>query len=98
MKALPPWRLLLRGAREREGRSAAALWLQLATVAGDGTPRVRTVVFRGWADDAVLDLLTDGERRQFESLVAQFKALREVVQHRLNLPVIPLTTSLLEAP
>jgi pyridoxamine 5'-phosphate oxidase len=60
LTALPPWRPLLRGAREREGRSPAARWLQLATVAPDGTPRVRTLVFRGWADDAALDLFTDG--------------------------------------
>ena len=60
MTTLPPWRPLLRGAREREGRSPAARWLQLATVAPDGTPRVRTLVFRGWADGAALDLLTDG--------------------------------------
>lgn len=57
---LPPWRPLLRGARQREGRSPQARWLQLATVAGDGTPRVRTLVFRGWAAAARLDLLTDG--------------------------------------
>ena len=35
-------------------------WLQLATVASDGTPRVRTLVFRGWGGPAALDLLTDG--------------------------------------
>lgn len=57
---LPPWRPLLRGARQREGRSPAARWLQLATVAADGTPRVRTLVFRGWAGPATLELLTDG--------------------------------------
>ncbi len=51
---------MLRAAREREGRSPSARWLQLATVAADGTPRVRTLVFRGWADAAALDLLTDG--------------------------------------
>jgi pyridoxamine 5'-phosphate oxidase len=34
--------------------------VQLATVAPDGTPRVRTLVFRGWADGSALDLLTDG--------------------------------------
>lgn len=60
MTTLPPWRPLLRAAREREGRSPAARWLQLATVAPDGSPRVRTLVFRGWADGAALDLLTDG--------------------------------------
>ena len=58
---LPPWRPLLRGAREREGkRSPQNRWLQLATVAADGTPRVRTLVFRGWVGGAALELLTDG--------------------------------------
>ena len=47
---LPDWRVLLRGARQREGRSPGARWLQLASVGTDGTPRVRTLVFRGWAD------------------------------------------------
>ncbi|MEB3334352.1 MAG: pyridoxamine 5'-phosphate oxidase [Cyanobacteriota bacterium] len=59
--SLPPWRALLRGAREREGKRAPqARWLQLATVATDGTPRVRTLVFRGWAGPSELELLTDG--------------------------------------
>ncbi|WP_216915602.1 MULTISPECIES: pyridoxamine 5'-phosphate oxidase family protein [unclassified Synechococcus] len=56
---LPPWRPLLRGALERQGRSPQARWLQLASVAADGTPRVRTLVFRCWAGAASLDLLTD---------------------------------------
>ncbi len=56
---LPPWRALLRGALERQGRSPQARWLQLASVAADGTPRVRTLVFRCWAGAASLDLLTD---------------------------------------
>ena len=48
-EVLPPWRPLLRGARQREGRSPQARWLQLATLGCDGAPRVRTLVFRGWA-------------------------------------------------
>ena len=71
MTALPPWRLLLRGAREREGRSANSRWLQLATVAGDGSPRVRTLVFRAWADGAVLDLLTDDRSAKHAELQQQ---------------------------
>ncbi len=71
LNPLPPWRPLLRGAREREGRSPAARWLQLATVAGDGTPRVRTLVFRGWAGAAALDLLTDGRSAKATELAAQ---------------------------
>jgi pyridoxamine 5'-phosphate oxidase len=69
--ALPPWRPLLRGAREREGRSPAARWLQLATVAADGTPRLRTLVFRGWAGDAALDLLTDARSEKAAELARQ---------------------------
>jgi pyridoxamine 5'-phosphate oxidase len=68
---LPPWRQLLRGAREREGRSPQARWLQLATVAADGTPRVRTLVFRGWALPASLDLLTDGRSAKPAELAGQ---------------------------
>ncbi|MEB3264559.1 MAG: pyridoxamine 5'-phosphate oxidase family protein [Synechococcus sp.] len=68
---LPPWRALLRGARQREGRSPQARWLQLATVAPDGTPRVRTLVFRGWAGAAALDLLTDGRSAKRAELEAQ---------------------------
>ena len=70
-EALPPWRPLLRSAREREGRSPQARWLQLATVAADGGPRVRTLVFRGWAGPAALDLLTDGRSAKPAELVRQ---------------------------
>ena len=70
-EALPSWRPLLRGAREREGRSPQARWLQLATVAGDGTPRVRTLVFRGWAGSTTLDLLTDGRSAKPAELAQQ---------------------------
>jgi pyridoxamine 5'-phosphate oxidase len=69
--ALPPWRPWLRGACEREGRSPAARWLQLATVAADGTPRLRTLVFRGWAGDATLDLLSDARSAKAAELAHQ---------------------------
>ena len=68
---LPPWRPLLRGAREREGRAPQARWLQLATVALDGTPRVRTLVFRGWSGPSSLDLLTDGRSAKADQLAGQ---------------------------
>ena len=68
---LPPWRVLLKGARQREGRSPHARWLQLATIAADGTPRVRTLVFRGWAGAAALDLLTDGRSAKATELRQQ---------------------------
>jgi pyridoxamine 5'-phosphate oxidase len=68
---LPPWRPLLRAAREREGRAPTARWLQLATVAADGSPRVRTLVFRGWAGPASLDLLTDSRSEKAAELERQ---------------------------
>ena len=58
-EAIPPWRPLLRAAMQREGRSVAARWVQLATTGRDGTPRVRTLVFRGWAGAAQLELFSD---------------------------------------
>jgi pyridoxamine 5'-phosphate oxidase len=70
-ETLPPWRPLLRGAREREGRAPQARWLQLASVAGDGSPRVRTLVFRGWAGATALDLLSDGRSAKAAELAAQ---------------------------
>ena len=68
---LPPWRPLLRAARQREGRGPQARWLQLATVAADGSPRLRTLVFRGWAGPASLDLLTDGRSSKARQLQAE---------------------------
>ena len=69
--ALPPWRPLLRAARQREGRAPQARWLQLASVAADGSPRVRTLVFRGWAGPAQLDLLTDGRSAKASELARE---------------------------
>ena len=68
---LPPWRPLIRAAQQREGRSPAARWLQLATVALDGTPRVRTLVFRGWGGPDQLDLLTDARSSKAPELEQQ---------------------------
>ena len=68
---LPPWRSLLRGARQREGRSPGATWLQLATTAEDGTPRVRTLVFRGWSSRGELELLTDVRSEKPSQLLSQ---------------------------
>lgn len=47
-----------------------ARWLQLATVTADGTPRVRTLVFRGWGAASHLDLLTDGRSAKRTELQA----------------------------
>ena len=69
--SLPPWRSLLRSARQREGRSPGATWLQLGTTAEDGTPRVRTLVFRGWSPRGDLELLTDLRSEKSSQLLSQ---------------------------
>ncbi len=43
-------------------------WLQLATIAEDGSPRVRTLVFRGWFDGTTLELLTDRRSAKWSEL------------------------------
>ena len=74
LMTLPAWRPLLKGAQHREGRSPSARWLQLATVADDGTPRVRTLVFRGWKDDDQLLLFSDGRSSKILDLTHQPQA------------------------
>ena len=65
---LPAWRPLLKAARQRESRSSGARWLQFSTVARDGTPRVRTLVFRNWVTDHEFDLYSDKRSEKFDEL------------------------------
>ena len=67
-KAIPPWRPLLRAAMQREGRSVAARWVQLATTGRDGAPRVRTLVFRGWTGTEQLELFSDQRSEKVKEL------------------------------
>ena len=67
----PVWRQRLRAAQQREGRSPSARWLQLASVALDGTARVRTLVFRGWTGDRQLNLYTDQRSAKCDELNLQ---------------------------
>ena len=67
-EAIPPWRPLLRAALQREGRSVAARWVQLATTGRDGTPRVRTLVVRGWAGGNQLELFSDQRSEKVKEL------------------------------
>lgn len=56
-----PWIAALRQALKRNRRDAHNRYLQLATVRPDGTPAVRTLVFRGLCEASMrLDMVTDG--------------------------------------
>ena len=65
---LPPWRSLLKAARQKGKRCPETRWLQLATVARDGTPRIRTLVFRNWVTDNQFDLFSDERSDKFHEL------------------------------
>ena len=65
---LPPWRSVLKAAQRREGRSPSVRWLQLATVAKNGQPRVRTLVFRAWTESNQLELFTDTRSEKIQDL------------------------------
>ena len=67
--SLPPWRPLLSAARRREGRAPGDRWLQLATLALDGSPRVRTLVFRDWSGESEMDLLSDARSEKCLEIV-----------------------------
>ena len=56
---MPPWFPELISIQENEGNSKSSRWLQLATLGIDNTPRVRTVVFRGWSEEFEMILFTD---------------------------------------
>tara|TARA_B100001250_G_scaffold42046_1_gene33247 strand:- start:308 stop:463 length:156 start_codon:yes stop_codon:yes gene_type:complete len=46
---MPPWLSHISSAQEKESKFDSSRWIQLATIGIDNTPRVRTVVFRGWS-------------------------------------------------
>ena len=65
---LPAWRSLLKAARQKERQDSGARWLQLSTVARDGTPRIRTLVFRNWVTGNQFDLFSDQRSDKFDEL------------------------------
>ena len=71
---IPIWRQRLRAAQKREGAVAQARWVQLATVSQNGSPRVRTLVFRGWIDETQLELFSDARSDKFSELNHQPEA------------------------
>ena len=56
---MPTWFSLINYYQEKESEMNSSRWLQMATVCPDNTPRVRTVVFRGWTDSFEMIIFTD---------------------------------------
>ena len=64
---LAPWRTALARALHRNRSRAYCRYLQLATVNVDGKPSNRTVVFRGFADEA-LQMVTDARSEKVQQI------------------------------
>lgn len=67
----PAWHERLKKSIAKNKRDAHNRYFQLATVAGDGTPRVRMVVFRGFSDDGLsLSIITDTRSQKISELAS----------------------------
>ena len=65
----PAWHERLKKSIAKNKRDAHNRYFQLATVAEDGTPRVRMVVFRGFSDDGLsLSIITDARSQKVSEL------------------------------
>ncbi len=56
---MPPWLFPIITAERKESSLDSSKWVQLATIGVDNTPRVRTVVFRGWSESYEMQIYTD---------------------------------------
>ena len=65
---IPPWFSHISSAQRKQSKHEKSLWIQLATVGIDNTPRVRTVVFRGWSGNYELQLFTDKRSQKIYEL------------------------------
>ena len=65
---MPPWISQIFALQKKESKSGKSRWVQLATIGLDNTPRVRTVVFRGWSDNYDMQIFTDKRSEKFYEL------------------------------
>jgi len=72
---IAPWRSLLAGALHRNRSLVYARYFQLATIAPDGRPANRTVVFRGFLDPGDrLQIITDARSEKIDQIAADPRA------------------------
>lgn len=67
-KNMPIWMQNLIAIQKRESKSFASKWIQLSTIGFDNSPRVRTVVFRGWSRNYEMEILTDKRSEKYKEL------------------------------
>tara|TARA_B100000579_G_scaffold241498_1_gene197987 strand:+ start:67 stop:606 length:540 start_codon:yes stop_codon:yes gene_type:complete len=65
---MPPWLSIIKYYQKTESDQHSSSFVQLATVSKDNTPRVRTVVLRGWTNTYQLIILTDKRSEKYSEL------------------------------
>ncbi len=65
---MPPWLSFISAAQRKNAKHHSSRWLQLSTIGIDNTPRVRTVVFRGWSDAYEMKIFTDKRSQKYNEL------------------------------
>ena len=65
---IPIWFQNLTTVQKKESKSIASRWVQFSTIGLDNSPRVRTVVFRGWSKNYEMNILTDQRSEKFKEL------------------------------
>lgn len=70
---MPPWLKNVISFQQKELKRNDSNWVQLATLGLDQTPRVRTVVFRGWSDLSEMEILTDKRSQKYYELESNNK-------------------------
>ncbi len=65
---MPPWLSTVNSVHRKESIFDSSRFVQLATIGVDNTPRVRTVVFRGWSESYEMQIYTDNRSKKCHEL------------------------------
>ena len=68
MDKIPPWVQQVINTQKKESHNNYSRWVQFSTIGIDNSPRVRTVVFRGWNKDYEIEILTDKRSEKFKEI------------------------------
>ena len=68
MSKMPPWLPQISSYSKKESKFPSSRYVQLSTIGIDSTPRVRTVVFRGWSDSYKMKIFTDKRSLKFKEI------------------------------
>ena len=68
MDNVPPWLQQVINIQQKDSNENSSRLIQLSTIGMDSSPRVRTVVFRGWNKDYEIEILTDKRSEKFKEI------------------------------